>query len=109
MSFDADLRRSPWLPHASGEPPPKAGARHERTLEAVGSTAWLGGFSLKQSRASHEEWVGCPIALVVSNGAMALAVSDGRPGVGQECSRPHDGHGRLARRECTRVVGRPET
>jgi hypothetical protein len=29
-------------PNAGGEPLPKAGARHERTLEAVGSTAWFG-------------------------------------------------------------------
>jgi hypothetical protein len=29
-------------PNARGAPRPKAGARHERTLEAVGSTAKLG-------------------------------------------------------------------
>jgi hypothetical protein len=32
----------------------------------------LGGFPLTQARASHAEWVGLPIALAVSNGAMAL-------------------------------------
>jgi hypothetical protein len=30
------------MPNARGEPPPEAGARHERTLEAVGSSAVLG-------------------------------------------------------------------
>ena len=29
--------------NAGGEPPPEAGARHERTLEAVSCTPWLDG------------------------------------------------------------------
>ena len=30
------------MPNARGEPRPEAGARHERTLEGVGSSAWFG-------------------------------------------------------------------
>jgi len=30
------------MPNAGGEPPPEAGARYERTPEAVGSTALFG-------------------------------------------------------------------
>ena len=42
----ADILCSEGPANARGEPPPEAGARYERTLEAVGSTAMLGGTSL---------------------------------------------------------------
>ena len=32
----------PWKPNARGEPRPEVGARHERTLEGVGSSARFG-------------------------------------------------------------------
>jgi hypothetical protein len=40
-------------PNAGGEPPPEAEARHERTLEAVGSTALLGAIRARDDALDH--------------------------------------------------------
>ena len=55
----------PLQPNARGEPPPEAGARHARTLEAVGSSARFGEDAAWDYRANrlqsrtalqHTEW-----------------------------------------------------
>ena len=54
----------PWKPNAGGEPLPKAEARHERRLEAVGCTPLFGAGFGTAFRPRWTRYLSCPLWLL---------------------------------------------